>query len=52
MFKNLYSKYKASDVVGKYIFANVFVYVFLLLIGIFFGAVQGWGHLGTDSVVP
>ena len=35
MFKNLYSKYKASDVVGKYIFANVFVYVFLLLIGIF-----------------
>ena len=35
MFDSLYKKYKASDVVGKYIFVNVIVYVFLLLIGIF-----------------
>lgn len=35
MFKNLVQKIKAADVVGKFIYANVIVYVFVLLIGVF-----------------
>ena len=35
MFENLYNRYRASDVVGKYIFVNVALYVLLLFIGVF-----------------
>lgn len=35
MFENLYKKYRDSDVVGKYIFVNVALYVLLLFIGVF-----------------
>lgn len=35
MFENLYKKYRGSDVVGKFIFVNVALYVLLLFIGIF-----------------
>ena len=35
MFKNFYLKYIKGDVVAKFIFANVLVYVFLLFIGTF-----------------
>ena len=35
MFKNFYLKYVKGDVVAKFIFANVFVYIFLLFIGLF-----------------
>ncbi len=35
MFENLYKKYRDSDVVVKYIFVNVALYVLLLFIGVF-----------------
>lgn len=35
MFENLYKKYQGADVVGKYIFVNVALYVLLLFIGVF-----------------
>lgn len=35
MFENLYKKYRDSDVVGKYVFVNVALYVLLLFIGVF-----------------
>ena len=35
MFENLYKKYQGSDVVGKFIFVNVALYVLLLFIGVF-----------------
>lgn len=35
MFKNLYHKYLRGSIVTKFVFANVAVYVFLLLIGVF-----------------
>lgn len=35
MFENLYKKYRGSDVVGKFIFINVALYVLLLFIGVF-----------------
>ena len=35
MFENLYKKYRGSDVVGKFIFVNVALYVLLLFIGVF-----------------
>lgn len=35
MFENLYKKYRDSDVVGKFIFVNVALYVLLLFIGVF-----------------
>lgn len=35
MFENLYKKYRGSDVVGKFIFVNVSLYVLLLFIGVF-----------------
>lgn len=35
MFENLYKKYQGADVVGKFIFVNVALYVLLLFIGVF-----------------
>ena len=35
MFKDYINRIKSSDIVGKYIFANVAVYVFVLFIGVF-----------------
>lgn len=35
MFKDFYSKYISGSIVPKFIFANVLLYVFLLLIGVF-----------------
>lgn len=35
MFKNIYNKYRMSDVVGRFIFVNVTLYVLLLFIGVF-----------------
>ena len=32
MFKDIVQKIKAADVVGRFIYANVIVYVFVLLI--------------------
>ena len=35
MFKNIISRFKAADIVGKYIYANVAIYIFVLFIGVF-----------------
>lgn len=35
MFKDFYRKYLSGNIVSKFIFANVLLYVFLLLIGVF-----------------
>ena len=35
MFKDIVQKIKAADVVGRFIYANVIVYVFVLLIALF-----------------
>ena len=35
MFKDFVNRFKAADIVSKYIYANVAVYIFLVLIGIF-----------------
>ena len=35
MFKNLLQKFKLQNIVGKYIYVNVAVYVFVVLIGVF-----------------
>lgn len=35
MFKDFYRKYISGNIVSKFIFANVLLYVFLLLIGVF-----------------
>ena len=35
MFKDIIQKIKAADIVGKFIYANIIVYVFVLLIGVF-----------------
>ena len=35
MFKNLIDKFKAADIVGKFIYANVAIYIFVLLIAVF-----------------
>lgn len=35
MFKDLAQKIKATDIVGKFIYINVIVYIFVLLIGVF-----------------
>ena len=35
MFKTLLEKFREADVVRKYIYANVFLYIILLLIGVF-----------------
>ncbi len=47
MFENLYKKYRDSDVVGKYIFVNVALYVLLLFIGVF-SVLFNAGTLSTD----
>ena len=38
MFKNLIAKFRTADIVWKFIYANIFVYIILVLIGVFFGA--------------
>ena len=35
MFKNLLQKFKLQNIVGKYIYVNVAVYIFVVLIGVF-----------------
>ena len=35
MFKNFTQKIKVADIAGKFIYANVIVYIFVLLIGVF-----------------
>ena len=35
MFKNLFKRYKETDVVGKFIFVNALLYILLLFIGVF-----------------
>ena len=35
MFKNILQKFKLQNVVGKYIYVNVAVYIFVVLIGVF-----------------
>lgn len=35
MFKDFVNRFKAADIVSKYVYANVAVYIFLVLIGIF-----------------
>ena len=47
MFENLYKKYRDSDVVGKYIFVNVALYVLLLFIGVF-SVLFNAGSLSAD----
>lgn len=47
MFENLYKKYRGSDVVGKFIFVNVALYVLLLFIGIF-SVLFNAGSLSAD----
>ena len=47
MFENLYKKYRGSDVVGKYIFVNVALYVLLLFIGVF-SVLFNAGSLSAD----
>lgn len=47
MFENLYKKYRGSDVVGKFIFINVALYVLLLFIGVF-SVLFNAGSLSAD----
>ena len=47
MFENLYKKYRGSDVVGKFIFVNVALYVLLLFIGVF-SVLFNAGSLSAD----
>ena len=47
MFENLYKKYCGSDVVGKFIFVNVALYVLLLFIGVF-SVLFNAGSLSAD----
>lgn len=47
MFENLYKKYRGSDVVGKFIFVNVLLYVLLLFIGVF-SVLFNAGSLSAD----
>lgn len=47
MFENLYKKYRGSDVVGKFIFVNVSLYVLLLFIGVF-SVLFNAGSLSAD----
>ena len=47
MFENLYKKYQGSDVVGKFIFVNVALYVLLLFIGVF-SVLFNAGSLSAD----
>lgn len=47
MFENLYRKYRGSDVVGKFIFVNVSLYVLLLFIGVF-SVLFNAGSLSAD----
>ena len=35
MFKNVYNKFKLQNIVGKFIYANVGVYIIVVLIGVF-----------------
>ena len=35
MFKNLIAKFRTADIVWKFIYANIFVYIILVLIGVF-----------------
>ena len=35
MFKNIVARFKQADVVWKFIYANIFVYIILVLIGVF-----------------
>ena len=49
MFKDYINRIKSSDIVGKYIFANVAVYVFVLFIGVFSVLFNAGG--GVNGVV-
>ena len=35
MFENIYHKFKLQNIVGKFIYANVGVYIIVVLIGVF-----------------
>ena len=35
MFENIYNKFKLQNIVGKFIYANVGVYIIVVLIGVF-----------------
>ena len=49
MFKDYINRIKSSDIVGRYIFANVAVYVFVLFIGVFSVLFNAGG--GVNGVV-
>jgi membrane associated rhomboid family serine protease len=47
MFKNLLQKFKQQNIVGKYIYVNVAVYIIVVLIGVFSILFNMGGTLGT-----